>query len=303
MPLVRCNYGDDDGECDRAGSFAFKSSIPQPGHLRSLIPQPISAGVAERSIKAFLVRRLEFRGEQLGFPSSLFVTELRRSFIVGLCCRLVTRSIELTPDPCGGIHCNNASACSYIAFEIRFKVEDGDSAKAWDFEPDLCLCELHVEFLSCCAVESEDSAKAWDCDPDIVFFLRRRVIRPQLGVPHFNPDFYPPGFGEPATVPGFPVDPPGSPVFGRFMGNPVLVHGPDRIGARSFDEPSNVPPSNKSETELMEEEHACQSLLIIFSRAAGVRESQGFQSPSLEDMENYGLFQWEMGHCWLQKHV
>ncbi|KAK8915892.1 hypothetical protein KSP39_PZI022620 [Platanthera zijinensis] len=71
----------------------------------------------------------------------------------------------------------------------------------------------------------------------------------------------------------------------------------------SFDEPSNVPPSNKSETELMEEERACQSLLIIFSRAAGVRESEGFQSLSLEDMENYGLFQWEMGHCWLQKHV
>ncbi|KAK8942045.1 Tryptophan aminotransferase-related protein 4 [Platanthera guangdongensis] len=49
----------------------------------------------------------------------------------------------------------------------------------------------------------------------------------------FGSDFYPPGFAEPTTVPGFPVDPPGSPVFGRFMCNPVLEHGPDRIGARS----------------------------------------------------------------------
>ncbi|KAK8958619.1 hypothetical protein KSP40_PGU000902 [Platanthera guangdongensis] len=41
----------------------------------------------------------------------------------------------------------------------------------------------------------------------------------------------PPGYGEPTTVPGFPVNPPGSPVFGRFL-----------YGAASFGAPVTFTP-------------------------------------------------------------
>ncbi|KAI0491316.1 hypothetical protein KFK09_025576 [Dendrobium nobile] len=61
----------------------------------------------------------------------------------------------------------------------------------------------------------------------------------------------------------------------------------------SFDQPWKDPSLNKSEMELMEEEHACQSLHIIFSNAIGVGKAQGFPALCVEDVENLGLFQWE----------
>lgn len=61
----------------------------------------------------------------------------------------------------------------------------------------------------------------------------------------------------------------------------------------SFDQPWKDPSLNKSEMELMEEEHTCQSLLIIFSNAIGVGKGQGFPALCVEDVENCGFFLWE----------
>ncbi|KAK8955321.1 hypothetical protein KSP40_PGU012116 [Platanthera guangdongensis] len=50
----------------------------------------------------------------------------------------------------------------------------------------------------------------------------------------------PPGYGVPVTVPGLPVDPPGSPIFGWSVGKSVLEPGPDRVGCRSAVRPNKA---------------------------------------------------------------
>ncbi|KAG0487245.1 hypothetical protein HPP92_009340 [Vanilla planifolia] len=60
-----------------------------------------------------------------------------------------------------------------------------------------------------------------------------------------------------------------------------------------FDEPWKNPSMCRSEVELVEEEQACRSLLVVFSNALGVAKPQGFPALSLQELESSGLFQWE----------
>jgi len=53
--------------------------------------------------------------------------------------------------------------------------------------------------------------------------------------------------------------------------------------------------------ERMEEEQACQSLLILFSNAFSTCRSE-FPALSLDDVEKSGLFQWERESMVKQQH-
>jgi len=57
-------------------------------------------------------------------------------------------------------------------------------------------------------------------------------------------------------------------------------------------QPWKDPAAPRSEMERMEEEQACQSLLILFSNAFSTCRSE-FPALSLDDVEKSGLFQWE----------
>uniref|UniRef100_J3M1K9 Nucleolar pre-ribosomal-associated protein 1 N-terminal domain-containing protein n=1 Tax=Oryza brachyantha TaxID=4533 RepID=J3M1K9_ORYBR len=60
-------------------------------------------------------------------------------------------------------------------------------------------------------------------------------------------------------------------------------------------QPWRDPSMHRTETERLEEEQACQSLLIIFSNSFNAGLS-GFPVFSLGDVENSGLFQWERNY-------
>lgn len=61
---------------------------------------------------------------------------------------------------------------------------------------------------------------------------------------------------------------------------------------RSYYQPWNNFTSSKTDIEEMEEKHACQSLLMIFSNAFG-GEYLGLPPLSHQDVEISELFEWE----------
>lgn len=66
-------------------------------------------------------------------------------------------------------------------------------------------------------------------------------------------------------------------------------------------QPWKDPAAPRTEMERMEEEQACQSLLILFSNAFSTCRSE-FQVLSLDDVEKSGLFQWERESMVKQQH-
>ncbi|XP_039774061.1 uncharacterized protein LOC120641844 isoform X2 [Panicum virgatum] len=66
-------------------------------------------------------------------------------------------------------------------------------------------------------------------------------------------------------------------------------------------QPWKDPAAPRSEMERMEEEQACQSLLILFSNAFSTCRSE-FPALSLDDVEKSGLFQWERESMVKQQH-
>lgn len=69
---------------------------------------------------------------------------------------------------------------------------------------------------------------------------------------------------------------------------------------RSFDQPWKDPMLEVTDSQKMEELHACESLLVIFSNLLG-KQSSEFQVSSTQDIDRFGVFEWEKSIITSQK--
>ncbi|XP_024160593.1 uncharacterized protein LOC112167757 isoform X2 [Rosa chinensis] len=68
----------------------------------------------------------------------------------------------------------------------------------------------------------------------------------------------------------------------------------------SFDQPWKDPMLEVTDSQKMEELHACESLLVIFSSLLG-KQSSEFQVSSTQDIDRFGVFEWEKSIITSQK--